>query len=1016
MSTFTRILPFFVLLFFTAQVSGDPIGWGEDVQLTNYSLQAFYDLKSAQDSQGNIYIVWLGSCPAAGYVQVCYMKISPNGKKLIVDTRVTDSNTVDYYGLDVIVDYQDNIIFLWSDYRQYYPIIYYTKKDATGQTLIGDMNVTSPFNQARFPTAAVDSQDNLHIVFELGSNYPDVGYTKVDSEGQPLVPEMMVYNSEISERPSIGVDSNDHVHIAWAHVPNLWTQSRYLSYVKLDNNGNTLIPLKDVAAAGNFSTLNAPSMLVDSKDHLLIAYNTRYTTFPSYANMLKLDNNANQLWSAGIGQVYDLGFPIPLAIDSGNNIFSTFPSYSGNWGVSKLDYAKIASTGNFYTYQTLSQNQSLVSRSVVQYGLDNKLHVIYSDNRSGVDQLYLLESKPAPVLLVHGIYSDDSIWDQTESLLWQNGYTPFRVGKMLGQNGLIPNNGDIHLLKDQVKDAIRQINNQLGTKKVDVIAHSMGGLVTRAYIASNNYANDVNHLLMLGTPNEGASLARDTAFTQLIGLLGGDEFADIARFQLIPNSFFLNVLNRNYTGKSVKQYAIAGTRLFNFPFRLPICIAQPSFCIPFFGVSSDSIVPVSSVQFSSSQCYLDDVVHSYSSLLLVNTGPSYYTNGATINQMIQLLRDDNSSLQGCPSNITLPPANRNEVDENMGLAPAQQVSTILNIAGPSDALITSISSTYSPFGAPLSLQLPSGNTITPNNYTSFSGVQYSSVSDGNTFYQEYQIDDVRALGITTGDVQLLLDNEFFIPIDYNAYAIVGRAVSTQPYTDKTEYSPGELMIVSTKLWDYNANVPVTNATVSTSILRPDNTNDLLLLYDDGNHSDDLPNDGVYANTYDPRTLSGLFIMDITANGQYQSVPFTLQEKTSSTVVIAPDLSISNPAITFSNSYPGKNETITISARVRNIGNEDVVNAFIDFYEGEPANGGVLIGQQQATIPAGQQTSVSIPFMGGEGKHTIVVFPSPSNSFLDQDYTNEKASQKITFCLYPIAVKTGKVGMSCLQPV
>ena len=41
--------------------------------------------------------------------------------------------------------------------------------------------------------------------------------------------------------------------------------------------------------------------------------------------------------------------------------------------------------------------------------------------------------------------------------------------------------------------------------KVDIIAHSMGGLVARAYIQSNFYRNDVDQLITLGTPHFGSS-------------------------------------------------------------------------------------------------------------------------------------------------------------------------------------------------------------------------------------------------------------------------------------------------------------------------------------------------------------------------------------------------------------------------------------------------------------------------------------------------------------------------------
>jgi pimeloyl-ACP methyl ester carboxylesterase len=48
---------------------------------------------------------------------------------------------------------------------------------------------------------------------------------------------------------------------------------------------------------------------------------------------------------------------------------------------------------------------------------------------------------------------------------------------------------------------------QSGSNKVNIVAHSMGGLLARSYIQSDSYKNDVARLAMVGTPNHGAALA-----------------------------------------------------------------------------------------------------------------------------------------------------------------------------------------------------------------------------------------------------------------------------------------------------------------------------------------------------------------------------------------------------------------------------------------------------------------------------------------------------------------------------
>ncbi len=60
----------------------------------------------------------------------------------------------------------------------------------------------------------------------------------------------------------------------------------------------------------------------------------------------------------------------------------------------------------------------------------------------------------------------------------------------------------VEYLKPKIDEALAAS----GASKVDIVAHSMGGLVARAYVQSGPaYRGDVDQLIMLGTPNEGAA-------------------------------------------------------------------------------------------------------------------------------------------------------------------------------------------------------------------------------------------------------------------------------------------------------------------------------------------------------------------------------------------------------------------------------------------------------------------------------------------------------------------------------
>ena len=50
-----------------------------------------------------------------------------------------------------------------------------------------------------------------------------------------------------------------------------------------------------------------------------------------------------------------------------------------------------------------------------------------------------------------------------------------------------------------------EVKRRTEQNKVDIIAHSMGGLVTRSYIQSHKYQNDIRNFVMVGTPNQGSA-------------------------------------------------------------------------------------------------------------------------------------------------------------------------------------------------------------------------------------------------------------------------------------------------------------------------------------------------------------------------------------------------------------------------------------------------------------------------------------------------------------------------------
>ncbi len=113
--------------------------------------------------------------------------------------------------------------------------------------------------------------------------------------------------------------------------------------------------------------------------------------------------------------------------------------------------------------------------------------------------------------------------------------------------------GDIRTNSQRLANTIASVRARTGAAKVDLVAHSMGGLVSRYYIKNLGGAATVDSLIMMGTPNYGTSLANVASFLTFGSCVGIDSWT-----QMASGSCFLNDLNAgDDTIGSVRYTSIA---------------------------------------------------------------------------------------------------------------------------------------------------------------------------------------------------------------------------------------------------------------------------------------------------------------------------------------------------------------------------------------------------------------------------------------------------------------------------
>lgn len=106
----------------------------------------------------------------------------------------------------------------------------------------------------------------------------------------------------------------------------------------------------------------------------------------------------------------------------------------------------------------------------------------------------------APVLLVHGYGCNSGYWHFMSRSLSRAGIAHYGID-------LEPMFAGIDRFVPALHDRIEEICRTTGQERLVIVAHSMGGLVARAYLRDHG-AHRVLRVITLGTPHRGTGLAR----------------------------------------------------------------------------------------------------------------------------------------------------------------------------------------------------------------------------------------------------------------------------------------------------------------------------------------------------------------------------------------------------------------------------------------------------------------------------------------------------------------------------
>lgn len=439
-----------------------------------------------------------------------------------------------------------------------------------------------------------------------------------------------------------------------------------------------------------------------------------------------------------------------------------------------------------------------------------------------------------PVFLVHGLNSNAATWEPYASLLREVNPTwrAFAVPGLLTGHDLIQQQRSVSLLANAraMHEYIEKIRRQEQAWHVDIVAHSMGGLISRQYLHSfmpldtgedtPEYRPVVKHLVMLGTPNRGSLCASESFLMNLWS--SGDNL--LAPFELIPESvarFNQRVIATKGTALSV----LAGT-------------GMPYACNPFEGTSSDGVVLVTSAH------------HTYSDIGLTESNHIEMTGSRA--DFLAWVRPHLVGPTAAAPQLVAPRFEQAAAAE--GDLQVAQVLSITLAPGESRDLALPVRD-----GKRLAVLLRAAPGVAASLRDPLGAEAGSSPAGGPA-------QELRSIGVESpapGTWTLRLSNQ-----EQTATTVAVQLRLDEPELRAAAELTGSGRAQGARLTLTRGGEPATGATVRARVLRTDGSIAELALVDDGQHDDGAAGDGVYGAA--PEALGGpnlAFVAHATISGE-----------------------------------------------------------------------------------------------------------------------------------------------------
>jgi len=246
------------------------------------------------------------------------------------------------------------------------------------------------------------------------------------------------------------------------------------------------------------------------------------------------------------------------------NIIALIVIAGGVWQIPRCMFPEKEKQIRIQSRQTVKRHFPVQTAEIMaSYGLEAFPDTITGERNA--------DNLTSAVVLVHGLDDPGKVWMNLAPVLAAEGFKVWVLN--------YPNDQPVAESAQFFLDELHTLS-QNGVRTVSIVAHSMGGLVSREMLthpewdymgkAEREETPVIKQLIMVGTPNHGSEMVRIRALSELrdqsVNLFKGEfnllrwiiDGAGEAGIDLLPGSRFLKTLNRRPHPQAVEMLIIAG--------------------------------------------------------------------------------------------------------------------------------------------------------------------------------------------------------------------------------------------------------------------------------------------------------------------------------------------------------------------------------------------------------------------------------------------------------------------------